>query len=147
MSVRSLYLKARKAGYPASQAYHAAKIVHEFNQRDDVRIRCEDEQSSYFDVYGEPEGYTDIYGRWHSPEQERKEIEDRIERLGLWVVYSEALDPQTGEFEMVDSVGMNEGYRDPCDWLENCYVPQLMQAAIEYAEQFDSEPVWTDVCA
>lgn len=132
--IRRLYVRARASGYRACEAMRNAKIVAAFEARDDVRITAEPSDESYFDVYGEPEGYVDVNGRWHSPEMERKELIATIDRHGLWTVISEVLDPQTGEWEMVDSVGMNCGYSDPCDWLENCYVPDLMSAALEAAE-------------
>lgn len=132
--IRQLYLNARKAGHRAEEAYRNAKIVDEFNSRDDCRITAEPEKESYFDVFGEPDGYVDIHGRWHSPEQERSEIVDTIERLGCWIVSCECLN-HLGEWEIVDSVGMNTGYEKPCNWLENVYVTDLMQSGLQFLEQ------------
>ena len=132
--VSKLFVSARRAGYSALAAYRVAKTVLAFEARDDVRIVMAEECDSYFDVYGDPEGYLDVNGRRHSAADEHKETEDLIERLGCWIVSSEARDAQTGEWETVDSIGMNTGYENPADWRENWYVPDLMQSALDYAE-------------
>lgn len=134
MKMNRIYKDLRAVGYPASQAHRMAKTVAEFLPRYDVQIVAEPEQDGYFDVYGEPEGYVDQFGKWHSPEDERTEIVDQIDRLGLWIVCAQVRDPQTNEWETVDSVGMNCGYHDPTDWVENCYVPDLMRAAMDHAD-------------
>lgn len=93
---------------------------------------------NYFDVYGEPDGYTDIFGKWHSPEQERKEIEESIDRLGCWYVFSEYFDGE--EWQRSDGVGMCSGYRNPVCPFQNCYVPDLMEAAIDALENLALAP-------
>lgn len=132
---KELYLQARHAGHNASEAWHSAKIVAEFEQHsDNVRITAETEQENYFDVYGKPEGYVDQFGNHHSAEQEYEEIHDSINRLGCWIVSGEFRN-ESGEWEMADCVGMNTGYSDPCDWRQNWYVPQLMQSALAGRKQ------------
>ena len=82
-----------------------------------VRLRALPEIESYFDVYGEPDSA-----------QERQEIIDQIDRNGCWFVVSEYL--ANGEWHHADSVGMCV-YARPLDPAENCYVEDLMRAAID----------------
>ena len=133
MAVERLYFRARKSGYSAAESHRAAKIVQAFEERDDVRIVCEPEQADYFSVYGEPEGYLGVNGRRISAEQERKDLEDQLDRLGCWIVVAEVRCPHCGTWKSVDSVGMNTGYADPCDWLQNVYVPDPINAALQAA--------------
>ena len=137
--IEALYRKARKAGYGALEAHRAAKIVQAFEERSDVRIVCEPDQENYFSVYGEPSGYVGVNGRRVSSAQERTELEDAIDRLGCWVVVAEIRCRCCGTWKSVDSVGMNTGYADPCDWLQNAYVPDLMNAALLAVEEQSAE--------
>lgn len=142
-------------GFTALDAWRTAQTVCEFESRmcgvfddpesriRDVRICQKPDDDSYFDVFGEPEGYTDINGRRVSAEDERKEIERQLELDGCWIVYSEVWNPETEEWEIVDSVGMNTGYNNPCSWKENWYVPDLMRAALDEVKKFDVEFVAT----
>lgn len=132
MTRKHWYAKFRKAGYRPIDAWRDAGIVAEFEQleRDyEIRIIAEPEHNAYFDVYGRPQGYTDANGRWVSPEEERAEISRLIDRDGCWIVCAQVKNDDD-EWETVDSVGMCVGYSDPCDPLENCYVPDLMLACI-----------------
>lgn len=88
-----------------------------------MRIVAEPEQENYFDVYGEPDD-----------EKDRAEMETLLERYGCWVVFAQIALPN-GCWETVDSVGMNTGYADPTDPFENCYVPQMMRAALAHVPQ------------
>lgn len=135
----------RRHGYKSLEAWRTSKAVYAFSQREcmefeepgegsDVRLRLESEQESYFDVFGEPEGYVGRYGRRVSAEQERKEMVESLDRDGCWIVISEFWNPETKEWEMADSIGMNTGYSDPTSWRENCYVPDLMQSALDQAD-------------
>lgn len=133
---RKLYERARRQGYDAQWALRIAKTAEEFKGRDDIRIRAEPEEEGYFDVYGEPDGYTDIHGQRFTAEQEREQIVDSIERDGCWCVIAEWLNPETDEWELADSVGMCI-YNDPTDPVENCYVAQLMRSALDAAEAAD----------
>ena len=139
-----------KLDYTALEAWRTAKTVVEFTNREcgehdepgegsDVRLRVEEEQESYFDVYGEPDGYEGMHGRRVSAEQERKEMVETLDRDGCWRVFSEFWNPETEEWEVADSVGMNTGYSDPTSWRENCYVPDLMQAALDQADLVKAE--------
>lgn len=127
----TIYNKARRAGYKALESIHIAKTVEAFDALDGVRIEAEPEEENYFDVYGEPAGYTDANGRYHTPEQEREDIADSIDRLGCWYVYAEVQCSKCEQWHRVDGVGMNCGYQDPTDPIENAYVVDLMSAAIE----------------
>jgi hypothetical protein len=82
-----------------------------------VRIRAFPETDSYFDVYGEPDSA-----------QERQEMIDLIEQNGCWFVVSEFY--SDGAWHHADSVGMCV-YARPLDPAENCYVEDLMRAAID----------------
>ena len=131
------YKRLRHAGYTARDAIRAARIVKRFEDLEGggrVRLRLEPEVESYFDVYGEPEGYTDIHGRRHSAEEEHQEICGMIDLHGLWFVVAEVRCPCCGAWEWADSIGMCI-YRDPLDFCENAYVPDLMAAAIGKAEE------------
>lgn len=135
---RKAYESFRRAGYPASHAHHAAKALAEFSALERqglVRLIAEPEQENYFDVYGEPEGYTDVNGRWHSPEQERQELCESLDRLGCWYISAEwrERDDDDCEWQLADAVGMNAGYSDPLSPLENWYVPDLMRSAVKAA--------------
>jgi hypothetical protein len=82
-----------------------------------VRIRAFPETESYFDVFGEPDSA-----------QERQEMIDLIEQNGCWFVVSEFY--SDGAWHHADSVGMCV-YARPLDPAENCYVEDLMRAAID----------------
>lgn len=134
------FLKFRAAGYRSSEAFRAAKTCLTFRRLESaglVRLRAEMEQECYFSVYGEPEGYTDGYGKRVSAKQEREDICQKLDRDGLWCVVSEWFDGD--EWQVADSVGMCMGYRDPLSPLENCYAPDLMASAVEKAEGLFSE--------
>lgn len=139
-STRHLYQQARRAGYDAKFALRIAKTAEKFRARSDVRIIAEPELESYFDVYGEPDGYTDTHGRYVTPEQERQSICETLDRDGCWLVVAEWFNHETEEWEQADSVGMCV-YSDPCDPIENCYVAQLMQSALDAAEANDESYV------
>ena len=90
-----------------------------------VRLRAFPETESYFDVYGEPDDA-----------QERQEIIDQIDRDGCWLVESEFY--ADGQWHHADSVGMCV-YNRPLDPAENCYVEDLMRAAIDALEMQSTE--------
>jgi hypothetical protein len=131
------YKRFRATGADADYSLRAARILDRFEDAENdglVRIVAEPEMESYFDVYGEPEGYVGQYGRRVSAEQERKELTDTFERDGLWCIKAEYRScEKCGTFETSDSIGMNAGYQDPCSPFENCYVIDLMSAALEAA--------------
>jgi hypothetical protein len=137
-----LYRRFRESGFTPIHAASAARTLEAFNALESlglVRIIAREEQESYFDVYGEPEGYTDINGRQVSAHEEREEMIRILERDGLWCVASQ-LNRGTEEepdWETVDSVGVCMGYSDPCSPFENCYVPDLMSAAVLAADVSD----------
>lgn len=140
-NIEKLYAKFRKAGESASRALYAAKILNKWNDLESdglVRIRAEAEQESYVDVYGKTEAYTDMNGRRVTEEEALKELYAILERDGCWVVFTEYMDGE--EWERADSVGMCTGYSDPTSPFQNCYVPDLMSAAIEAIENLDTMP-------
>ena len=148
MKRRTIYERFRKAGYTAANSYRAALIVEEFQNIEtategdgelvgECRIGAKPEDDSYFAIFGEPEGYTDQHGRIVSPEQERAALCESFERDGVGDVFSEVWNGD--EWQTADSIGMCAGYTDPTDPIENWYVPDLMQAVIEQAEELCTE--------
>lgn len=131
--VRNRYAQARRAGYPPADALRTARIVDAFEDMENagmVRIIAEPEQESYFDVYGEPEGYVNEHGRRVSAEEQRAEIVRTLEQDGCWYVAAQVQCSECEEWRTVDGIGMNTGYGDPTDWRVNWYVPDLMSAAL-----------------
>ncbi len=151
--LQTAYTEFRKAGYRPVESLANARILLEWkgyeNEYDDfVRIIVESERESYFAVYGEPEGYADRFGRYHSPEQAKQEIIDQIELNGCWHVISEVNvsdDTENPEWEMVDSIGMCVGYDDATSPFENCYVIDLMNAANKRAREIIIDSLYADL--
>lgn len=121
---------ALMVGRQAELALRDARILarwRELEAQGKVRLTVEPEQESYFDVYGEPDS-----------ERERKALEGTLENLGCYWVASEYLSActcgETEEWEQADSIGMCV-YEDPTDPFENCYVIDLMDAAIKASDQ------------
>lgn len=131
-TIQKTYQQFRNAGYQAHVALSSAKALVEFLElgNDKVRIIAEPEFESYFDVYGEPEGYTDIHGRHHSAEQEREEIIKSIERNGCYCIVAKYWSEESESWETADSVGMCI-YDNPLCPFQNCYVAGLMRSAVE----------------
>ena len=132
-TIRRRYQQFRKSGYRALESLRNAKITDSFYElecTEEVRLVSTPEFESYFSVYGEPEGYTNQYGKRVTAEEERKEICDLIESNGSWIVESQYRNPYTGEWEFADSIGFCI-YSNPQSEYENCYVPDLMIAAMD----------------
>ena len=116
-------------GRDAEMSLRSARIIARFKDlesRGVVRISSEEEQESYFSVYGEPD-----------TEKERNSILDTIERLGCVYVLTEWFDGE--EWNHADSIGMCI-YEDPESPFENCYVADLMSSAIEQIDAHWSVP-------
>ena len=108
-------------GRNAEMALRDARTIFAFEQMeadDLVRLTTEDEQESYFGVYGKPDS-----------EKERKSIIDLIDRWGCVCCIAEYKD-EDGEWQQADSIGMCI-YENPLSPYENCYVTGLMRAAID----------------
>jgi hypothetical protein len=130
----STYERFRASGMNPPQAWRAAKILRQWGETssEQVRLVAEGEQENYFDVYGEPDAYTNIYGKRVSAEQARKELIEQIERNGCYCIHSEYFDGE--DWQLADSVGMCAGYRNVLNPFENWYVVDLMQAALDAME-------------
>ena len=130
------YQTFRTAGYRAAEALRAVKVVNAYAQlpEDQRAILAEPESESYFDVFGQPVGYTNIYGQIISAEDERKEIERQIEVNGDYRIAA------YWRGELVDSVGHCVGYDDPLNPMENAYVLDLMQAVLDASQDEDATP-------
>jgi hypothetical protein len=114
---------AHIVGKSASCALSAARTAIKFESMGgDVRIAAEAEIDGYFDVFGEPDC-----------ERERARIVDLLENWGCWYVYSEYRDPASGNWVSADGIGMCV-YENPTSELENCYVIDLMDSAIDALE-------------
>lgn len=112
-------------GESAKWALIHAKTVAEFRAMESagyVRMRAEAEEENYFDVYGR-----------EGNEKDQKRLEEILERDGAWYVHSQAF--VGGRWVTVDGVGMCAGYSDPTSPFENCYVPEMMRAALEMVPQ------------
>lgn len=136
------YKQFRLAGYTPACAFRAARMMARFAKLESaglVRLYAEPEQEDYFSVFGEPDGYDGANGKRVSAGQERKEIEDTLERLGNWVVVTEWRGSEDSEWSSADSVGMCTGYNDPCSPLDNCYVPDLCAEAVRQAQAHAEE--------
>ncbi len=147
MSAKELvrdYSRFRGAGYGAAQSLRAAKACAEFRKLESaglVRVRYEEEQEDYFSVFGEPEGYTDLNGKRVSAKQEREEMCRTLERDGCWIVFTEYRASESDAWAIADSVGMCSGYKNPVSPTENCYVPDLMRAAVKAVEAQSLAPM------
>lgn len=86
---------------------------------DNARIIVEPEQDYCFDVFGEPEGYENADGEWVTPEQEREDIYEQIDRDGLWCFAAQRRCPHCGAWETVYSVGMVIGDIKSTGYLED----------------------------
>lgn len=135
-TLRREYTRFRQGGGTAKGALYCAKTVvawREMEQAGLVRVKAEPEQESYFDVYGEPEGYEGANGRRVTAEQERKELIESFERDGLWFVTSEYFDGRT--WCQADSIGMIDLPNPLCPYASGGYVTDLMQAALDRVAQ------------
>jgi hypothetical protein len=131
------YQRMRQAGYSAKDALRNAKIVAEWQQAEAdglVRLLAEPEEECYYDVFGEPEAYTDVNGRRVSEAQARAKLDRLIELHGVWIVIAEYRTSEDDAWQRADSIGMNAGYRNPLDPVQNAYVPDLMQSALRALE-------------
>lgn len=133
-------------GEDAACSLRAARTILAFREKEregKVRMRKEEEQENYFDVYGKPDGYTNAQGHWVSQKEAIKELEELLERDGVWWTCSEWFNGE--EWEQADSCGMHTGYKNPLDPFENCYVVQEMQAALDKLEEHESTLRETEV--
>lgn len=128
------YQQFRLSGDKPAQALRSVRIAQEWSALESaglVRFRVEDEQESYFDVYGEPEGYVNNNGRKVTAEQERAEILRSIEQNGCLWLCAEFRTDEDSEWQHADSIGMLTGYQRVTDMLENSYAVDLASSAIE----------------
>jgi len=128
---KTLYNKFRAAqmggivGEDAKSCLWRAKTLAAFKSLESrglARLQMNEEQESYFDVYGEPDTKSD-----------KKRIIESIENLGLYYVYTQTRCNCCGKWETVDSIGMCI-YNNPLDPFENDNIISLMDAAIDKAK-------------
>jgi hypothetical protein len=131
-----IYRRFRLKGVRAQEACINARVIYAFSRREDLRLIAEPEDDRYFDIHGEPEGYLSDEGHWVSEEKHRKQICDRLDRVGCWYVCSQKRSPvcekcgDGGEWETVASIGMCVCER-PCSPFDNDYVISLMLRALK----------------
>jgi hypothetical protein len=119
-ALQSTYARFRAQGLRAVQALRSARTLEEWNPAgESVRLRTEEEQESYFDVYGEPD-----------TKKERDEIVALIERDGCVCILGEYLDPITGKWTLATSLGMVIE-PSPLDPFLSCYVPDIMRETLD----------------
>lgn len=121
-------MSSTMVGMNAVQAWQEAQTRIAFDDAEKaglVRIEAHPEEESYWDVYGEPD----------SP-KEKKQIEEALESMGCWYVVTEWRPSPDAEWEHADSVGMCVN-QNPTSPDENCYVPQMMRAALDALEAHD----------
>lgn len=127
-----IYKQFRVAGNNAAVSLRSAKTVLAFRKLESeglVRMRVEPETESYLDSYGEPEEYIAQDGRHVSAKEALEELLHTLETYGCWWTCSEVL--VDGTWEHADSCGMHTGYKNPLCPVENCYVVDEMQAALD----------------
>lgn len=126
----AMYAKCRKhkplmlVGSDAACSLDAARTILAFREMENaglVRMRAEPETENYFDVFGD-----------EMDKKEKKRMEEIIDLLGCWQTVSEFFDGE--EWQFADACGMHTGYKNPLDPIENCYVVQEMQAALDALE-------------
>ena len=113
-------------GERASSDLRDAKTIVAFEekcQEGRVRIRLEPETDHPWDVYGTPES-----------EYEKRAQQDSFERNGVWIAISEYKCPCCGQWTVADSIGMLAGYENPLCPIENGYITDLMDAALQGIE-------------
>lgn len=125
-----VYHEFRKAdtggivGQNAVQAYKSAQILYHFTELEHMglaRLTLHDEDTNYFDVYGEPDD-----------PKIKKEIIHQIENYGLFYITAETRDSNTGtesDWYVQDSIGMC-CYPDPLDPFQNPYINDLMHSCL-----------------
>ena len=91
-----------------------------------ARIIIEPEYESYFDIYGEPEGYENKEGYTVSAEEERAEIIDIINRSGIFRYIAQARCTCCNAWKNMDSIGMIIG-----DLKESGYYEDLRNSTKE----------------
>lgn len=120
-------------GSDAKCSLDAARTIIAFRKAEAdglVRLRAEEEQESYLDVYGDSvlDGM-ERNGHPLSREDARKDLLETLDREGVWCSISEWFDGD--DWQMADSCGMHTGYRDPLCPFQNCYIVDGMRAALD----------------
>lgn len=120
----------------AQCALDSARTLAEFRQLERaglVRLEMHEEEESYFSVYGEPEAYTNIFGKHVSADQAKQETVALLDQFGCYWIVSKYWNETY--WEVADTVGMCMGYKNPLDPFENSYVIDLMHQAIKKIPQ------------
>jgi hypothetical protein len=143
MIAPNLYKEARAAGYPARHALDVSRTVAEWRRAEDagvVRLRLEPDYRP--DMVDElVEGYQTRNGHDIGEDAARKACAEDLDRLGVWGTVGEYAAPVCphcgagGDWEQADSCWGHAGYRNPDDWRENWYVPDIMAETLDAARK------------
>ncbi len=126
------YRRLRRKYWPASEAWRAAKVTAAFDAAEYeglVKVEAVPE----FDVYDEGEMFDPKVNPDISPKRlarEQKELHERIERDGVWILVSYFRTDPEQEWIEVDSVGGFIGE----DFEDSGYDVDLKSAAVEALE-------------
>lgn len=135
-NVKSLYHQFRAAGYRADESLRSARIVSAFCapgvewDHDSDPDRFSDfapgDDLGRVRIIAEPDEDYD----WEDLDNSvPRSVYERCARDGAWGTVAQVWNGS--EWEDVDSVWGNVGYDDPLDPVENCYVVDLMSAALD----------------
>jgi hypothetical protein len=86
-------------------------------------------------IVAEPDAMPYDFGDMECTDAEK----ERILSDGVWnvsvQVWRGCCECGRGEWETVDCICGNAGYSDPCSPYENCYVPDMMRAAVDAVQE------------
>lgn len=130
MSVATLYRRFREpspfmlVGRNAELAMSAARTLERWNTLENERlVKIEAEY--------DPDPDASFYDTWeHLSERTRAELKERYYE-NCYVVSTYYRCPHCNEWVLADSISGCAGYDNPCSPFENCYVIEMMQAAID----------------
>lgn len=140
LSVPKLYRQFRKVGYRADEAIQSARTVAEFRapgvewDHDSDPDRFSDfapgDDLGRVRIIAEPD---DDYDWGELKDDVPEPVYERCARDGAWGTVAQIWNGS--EWEDVDSVWGHVGYDDPLDPVENCYVVDLMSAALDRRDE------------
>ncbi len=132
MSIKMIYKNLRKKGWKAKEAMQRARIVDEFNSRDDVRLRVI--PMTYYDI---KDLKGDCYNPKANPDISPKILKDQEREFELTVA-TEGVNGIVGQYKGllsdhwhdVDSIWGFVGD----SWKESGYDEEIMKATMEKAD-------------
>lgn len=121
--IRAEYMRQRKLGNPAKWALHHARARDAFTDLENAGLaRLETKPDDCPDLsYLEQNCFADV----------RDAEYDRANRDGVWGLVAEVFDPETGDWQEVDSVWGFTGD----DWRDSGYDADMMRACIDWHDE------------